>query len=45
MSAKRVFPWIVITITLVILASFLLGDAQERKVMALVEKYGGWGFF
>ena len=42
MSAKRVFPWIVIPITLVILATFLLGDAQERKVMALVEKYGGW---
>lgn len=42
MSAKRVSLLIVIAITLVILATFLVGDARERKVMALVEKYGGW---
>lgn len=42
MLTKRVLPLIITVIALVIVAIFLVRDSQERKVMALVEQYGGW---
>jgi hypothetical protein len=42
MSNKRILPLIIIVIALVLMTIFLVRDSQERKILSLVEEYGGW---
>lgn len=42
MSNKRILPLIIIVIALVLMTIFLVRDTQERKILSLVEEYGGW---
>lgn len=42
MSSKRILPLIVIVIALVLMTIFIVRDSQERKILSLIEEYGGW---
>lgn len=42
MSSKRILTLIVIVIALVLMTIFIVRDSQERKILSLVEEYGGW---